>query len=122
MDYTIIGSGVNLASRLEGAASPGDILISYETYALVKDKILCEKVGEISLKGVSHPVEAYRVVDAYANLQEERDVVHEEFPNFNLDINIEDLSPDERGRAVAALNIALEKLGSSEDAAVKSVG
>ena len=122
MDYTIIGSGVNLASRLEGAASPGNILISYETYALVKDKILCETVGEISLKGVSRPVEAYRVVDAYANLQEERDVVHEEFPNFNLDINIEDLSPDERGRAVAALSLALEKLGNPEDAAVRSVG
>ncbi len=52
----------------------------------------------------------------------EPDVVHEEFPNFNLDINIEDLSPDERGRAVAALNLALEKLGSPEDTAVKSVG
>ncbi len=122
MDYTIIGSGVNLASRLEGAASPGSILISYETYALVKDKIFCEKVGEISLKGVSHPVEAYRVVDSYGNLQEEQEVVHEEFPNFNLDINIEDLSPDERGRAVAALSLALEKLGNPQDAAVRSIG
>ncbi len=122
MDYTIIGSGVNLASRLEGAASPGEVLISYETYAMVKDKILCEKVGEISLKGVSRPVEAYRVVDSYENRERERDVVHEEFPNFNLDINIEDLSPDERGRAVAALNIALEKLGDPEDVAVKNVG
>lgn len=122
MDYTIIGSGVNLASRLEGAASPGQILISYETYALVKDEILCEQIGEISLTGVSHPVEAYRVVDSYGNLQEERDVVPEEFPNFNLDINIEDLSPDERGRAVAALSLALEKLGNSKIVAVKNVG
>jgi len=122
MDYTIIGSGVNLASRLEGAASPGQILISYETYALVKDEILCEQIEEISLTGVSHPVEAYRVVDSYGNLQEERDVVPEEFPNFNLDINIEDLSPDERGRAVAALSLALEKLGNSKIVAVKNVG
>jgi class 3 adenylate cyclase len=121
MDYTIIGSGVNLASRLESAASPGEVLISYETYAMVKDKILCEKVGEISLKGVSRPVEAYRVV-GYRSQERERDVVHEEFPNFNLDINIEDLSPDERGRAVAALNIALEKLGDPEDVAVEKVG
>jgi hypothetical protein len=49
-------------------------------------------------------------------------VVHEEFPNFNLDINIEELSPDERGRAVAALSLALKKLGNSEIVAVKNVG
>ena len=122
MDYTIIGSGVNLASRLESVASPGEILTSYETYAMVKDKILFEEVGEIRLKGISHPIEAYRVVDSYRNQQSERDVVHEEFPNFNLDINIEDLSPDERGRAVAALNLALEKLGGPEDVAVKNTG
>ena len=122
MDYTIIGSGVNLASRLEGAATPGEILVSHETYAMVKDQIHCDSAGMIELKGISHPVETYRVVDSHANLQDERDVVHEEFPNFNLDINIEDLSPEERGRAVAALSLALEKLGDPEDAAVRSVG
>ena len=122
MDYTIIGSGVNLASRLEGAATPGEILVSHETYAMVKDQIHCDSAGMIELKGISHPVETYRVVDSHANLQDERDVVHEEFPNFNLDINIEDMSPEERGRAVAALSLALEKLGDPEDAAVRSVG
>ena len=65
MDYTIIGSGVNLASRLESAASPGEILISYETYANVKDEIHCEEFGDITVKGISHPVETYQVVDTY---------------------------------------------------------
>jgi len=37
MDYTIVGGAVNLASRLEHEAPPGGILISYETYAHVKD-------------------------------------------------------------------------------------
>ncbi len=32
---------------------------------MVKGKILCEKVGEISLKGISRPVETYRAVDSY---------------------------------------------------------
>ena len=37
MDYTIIGGEVNLAARLESQADPDGILISYETYAHVKD-------------------------------------------------------------------------------------
>ena len=45
MDYTIIGGAVNLASRLEHEAPPGSVLISYETFAHVKDEILCEEQG-----------------------------------------------------------------------------
>jgi len=39
MDYTMIGGTVNLASRLEHEAPPGGVLLSFETYALVKDKV-----------------------------------------------------------------------------------
>ena len=56
MDYTIIGSGVNLATRLEKACLPGEILISYETYAHVKDVIECHPVGQIEAKGFTEPV------------------------------------------------------------------
>ena len=43
LDYTIVGGEVNLASRLESNAEVGQILISHETYSMVKEKILCEK-------------------------------------------------------------------------------
>ncbi|MGB7615754.1 MAG: PAS domain S-box protein, partial [Pseudolabrys sp.] len=39
MDYTMVGGTVNLASRLEHEAPPGGVLISFETYALVKDNV-----------------------------------------------------------------------------------
>ena len=65
MDYTIIGGGVNLASRLETAATPGEILISYETRAHVKDKIQCEDHGEVNVKGIAYPVATYQVVDSH---------------------------------------------------------
>ena len=56
MDYTIIGGTVNTASRLESATSPGDILISYETFALIRDQIHCEEQGEVEVKGIAYPV------------------------------------------------------------------
>jgi adenylate cyclase len=117
MDYTIIGSGVNLASRLESAATPNEILVSYETYALVKDDVHCKSAGTVELKGISHPVETYQVVDLYENLTHRHQVIQEEFPNFNLQIDLDRLSRDERGRVVVALQSALDKVGDAERSA-----
>ena len=111
MDYTIIGSGVNLASRLESATSPGEILVSHETYSLVKDDILCERLGEIRVKGVARPVETYKVIDTYERLGRERDWISEEFPHFALKIDLQKLSAADRARATATLTDALGRLG-----------
>src|SRR5688572_9484210 len=61
MDYTIIGGAVNLASRLEHEAQPGEVLISYETFAHVDDEIECEERGQIRVRGLAYPVVTYRV-------------------------------------------------------------
>jgi class 3 adenylate cyclase len=61
MDYTIIGNPVNLAARLESAADSNEILISHETWALIKDEICCEQAREYKLKGFHQPVIAYKV-------------------------------------------------------------
>ena len=81
----------------------------------MKDQILCDSTGTMELKGISHPVETYRVVDLYTNLQRDRQVIQEEFPNFNLEIDLEKLSADEHSRALVALRHAMEKLGRAEE-------
>ena len=97
MDYTIIGGGVNLASRLEAAATPGEILMSYETYANVRHRIHCEERGQISVKGIAYPVATYQVVDTYENLGAERRFIHEERPNLRIDLDLDAMSADDRG-------------------------
>ena len=61
MDYTIIGAEVNLAARIQAAADPGGILISYPTYALVRDIVGAEERGSISAKGIRREVRVFAV-------------------------------------------------------------
>ena len=89
MDYTIIGGGVNLASRLESAATPGEILVSYETYAAVRERIHCKERGPISVKGIAYPVATYQVVDTHENVSAVRGFIHEERPSLKLDLDLD---------------------------------
>jgi len=108
MDYTIIGSGVNLASRLESAAEPDQILISYETYALVRDQIDCSEQGQISVKGFSHPITAYAV----ASNRDGSDRISVDYPNLTLNLDPGAMTSDQVRRAEAVLHQALQRLAS----------
>jgi adenylate cyclase len=112
MDYTIIGGGVNLASRLEAAARPGEILISYETYAHVRDRIRCEERGPVSVKGIAYPVATYQVVDSYETLTSDRLLIREERPNLRFELDVEAMSAADREDAAALLREALDRLSS----------
>ncbi len=110
MDYTIIGGGVNLACRLEQMAPPGEIIISYETYAQVKDQVCCEERERINVKGISRPVATYQVVDLYDDLGGSRDLIHEDYGTLKLDIDLKAMSTEERSRAVTVLQRAVDRL------------
>jgi adenylate cyclase len=110
MDYTIIGGGVNLASRLERAAPPDGTLISYETYVHVKDEIFCEPRGHLEVKGIAYPVAVYQVVDLLDNLAEEHHVIHEDHPSIKIDLNLDTMSAEERREAAAVLQRSLDRL------------
>jgi len=61
MDYTIIGAEANLAARLQSAAEPEQIVLSYETYALVRDTVAARALQPITMKGISREVIPYVV-------------------------------------------------------------
>jgi predicted ATPase/class 3 adenylate cyclase len=61
MNYTAIGDVVNLASRIETAAGPGEILVSDFVHRQVRTLFDIEALPPRQLKGVSQPVQTYRV-------------------------------------------------------------
>lgn len=61
MNYTAIGDTVNLAQRLEEAASPGTILVSDPTYQRARLLFEYEPVQHITPKGMTAPVPCYHV-------------------------------------------------------------
>jgi class 3 adenylate cyclase/tetratricopeptide (TPR) repeat protein len=56
------GDIVNVAARLEQAASPGDILLGHDTFRLVRHAIDAESVAPLTVKGKRAPLEAHRLV------------------------------------------------------------
>jgi len=62
IDYTVIGSVVNLASRLQSGGEPGSVVIEKDTGFFIKDKYHITSLGQRALKGFADPVEVY-VVD-----------------------------------------------------------
>ncbi|MCP4944798.1 MAG: HAMP domain-containing protein [Planctomycetaceae bacterium] len=110
MDYTIIGGGVNLAARLETACEPNEILISYETHAHVKDVIHCEERGKIAVKGIAHPVATHQVVDLHEKLRDGRLPVRTKLPHFQLDVDVSQMSPEDKHEALAVLRDLVDRL------------
>jgi class 3 adenylate cyclase len=61
MDYTIIGGEANLAARLQSTADVGNIVVSFETWTLVKDIVSAHALPALQLKGISREVVPYLI-------------------------------------------------------------
>jgi class 3 adenylate cyclase len=62
-DTIVVGDAVNVAARLEQAASPGQVLVGEATYRLVREAVTAEPVDALDLKGKADPVPAYRLLE-----------------------------------------------------------
>jgi class 3 adenylate cyclase/tetratricopeptide (TPR) repeat protein len=65
-DWLALGDAVNVAARLEQAASPGEVLLGGETYRLVREAVVAEELEPLSLRGKALPVAAHRLVEVLA--------------------------------------------------------
>lgn len=102
MDYTIIGAEANLAARLQSIAEPGHIVISYETYVLVRDMLTAHALPPITMRGINREIVPYMVrgtLDA-AGGHVEIFSEHTTGLDFYLDPSMIDEDRAERVRAV----------------------
>jgi class 3 adenylate cyclase len=110
MDYTIIGGPVNLASRLEHEAPVGGILISYETYAHVRDQVDSREHGLVRVKGVAHPIETYEVIDLVENIEPGKRLLTADLPHLRLEFDPGRMSAEEQQQATRLLRDALARV------------
>ncbi|MBL8705146.1 MAG: PAS-domain containing protein [Rhodospirillales bacterium] len=110
VDYTIIGNEVNLAARLQSHADLGGILVAHETYALVKDAVLAEETGTITVKGFPRPVRTHRVVGLVDEGGIQGRIIRQENDGLLLIIDQKKLSPQGRADAIRVLQDAAERL------------
>ena len=110
IDYTIIGNEVNLTARLQTHADLGGILLAHETYSLVKDAVLAEETGTITVKGFPTPVKTYRVVGLREDSGVQGRVIRQEQDGLLLILDRKKLTGAARADAKRLLQEALSHL------------
>jgi len=88
MDYTILGAEVNLAARLQSIAEPGGIVVSYETYALVREMVVAQALPAVTMKGIAREVVPYAIEGLLAPDGSTLQVFSEHFSGIDLYLDL----------------------------------
>lgn len=109
MDYTIIGGEVNLAARLESQAEPGGILLSYETYALVRDMVEAKELPSIEVKGIRSAIRPFALQNFLVAAQSDR-FINCDLEGLSIRVDLDRLSDEHRRNALDQLSRIIERL------------
>ena len=111
MSYTIVGRDANLAARLQAAADVDQILISEETFHLVKDQFLCVRNKPLKLKGITEFVSSWQVVERYHETIEKYQRWYDyEYKGFNLILNLDKTPSYEYPQLIEAMEQTIARL------------
>ena len=110
MDYTIIGVEANLAARLQSIAEPGQIVVSYETYSLVRDIVVAHVFAPITMKGISREVIPYAIESIKNAGDEGLQVFSEHLTGLDFYLNANMIDPRTATRITDVLQGALNVL------------
>ena len=110
MEYTIIGAEANLAARLQTLAEPGDIVISGDTFALVKDIVRARPESPLHVKGISRKIVPYVVEGILSEVGQRPQVISEHATGLDLFLDIDALDEAAAQRARQRLTEALAAL------------
>ena len=114
MDYTIVGAEANLAARLQSIAEAGQIVMSYETYALVRDLVRARPLPPIRMKGISREVVPYAIEGMLDEMMQRPKVISEHAKGVDLFLDLEVIDPavaERTRRLLQEALAALEKRG-----------
>src|SRR5258708_30773710 len=117
MDYTIIGAEANLAARLQSIAEPGHVVVSYETYALVREMVAARTLPPISMKGISRAVVPYAIEGMLDGAGRQARTLSEHLVGLDLGFSPGLVGTSDVDRARAALRDALAALDARKPAA-----
>tara|TARA_B100001057_G_C22807028_1_gene933888 strand:- start:379 stop:1653 length:1275 start_codon:yes stop_codon:yes gene_type:complete len=106
LDYTVLGSPVNLSARLQGLAPTNEILIDETTFNLINKKVKTEYFDEITPKGFSRPVKIYKVEDFTSETHKSKRKSFSHKGN-HVEINVFDTS-DIRAAIMELKNVEIE--------------
>jgi class 3 adenylate cyclase/PAS domain-containing protein len=110
MDYTIIGSEVNLAARLESHAELGEILIAHETYSLVKDTVSADEQPPISVKGFAKPIRSYKIIGLNDESADQDRVIRVDTDGMRIALDLDRLTTEDRAHTIETIENILSRL------------
>ena len=110
MAYTIVGRDANLAARLQSAADIDEILISDETYKLVRNHYLCAPQAPVELKGIQGDVKSWQVMEKYSAREDNQQWFDYKYKGFQLVLNLEEIQNYEYPELVTVLEKMVERL------------